>query len=75
MLKKVALLYEKKEIEKHKRLYEELNSALDSSQEYKKDTSIQHEINITRNAAHNTIIHLNISVQKRTRYMIGSNGI
>ena len=53
------LIDKHQEIEKHKRHCEELNSALDLSQKYnKKDASIQREINMIREAAHNTIGHL-----------------
>ena len=50
------LIDKHQEIEKHKRHCEELNSALDLSQIYnKKYASIQHEINMIREAAYNTI--------------------
>ena len=55
---KEALLHAQQEIEKHKRHCEELNNDLDLSQKYKKDASIQREINMIREAAQNTIGHL-----------------
>ena len=58
MYTKEALLRAQQEIEKQKRYCEESNSALDLLQKYKKYTSIQREINMIREAAHNTIDHL-----------------
>ena len=56
------------EIEKRKRHFEELNSALDLSQKYNKnDASIQREINMIRKASQNTIGHLKYLLNKKNK--------
>ena len=55
---KESLLHAQEKIEKHKSHYEYLNSALYLLQEYKRDASIQLEINMIREATYNTIEHI-----------------
>ena len=65
---KINQLIEKhQEIEKHKRHCEELNSALDLSQKFKRDASIQREINMIIEAAQNTIGHLKDLINEKNK--------
>ena len=57
----------KQEIKKYKRHHEELKSALDLFKKYKTYASIQSEINMIREAAHNTIGHLKDILYKKNK--------
>ena len=61
------LIDKHQEIDKHKRHCEELNSAVDLLQKYKRYASIQREINMIREAAQNTIGHLKDLLNKKNK--------
>ena len=53
--------------EEHNSNHEELNSALDLLQKYKRDASIQREINMIREAAHNIIVHIKYILNEKNK--------